>query len=125
MMHSERLHIVILLLIMIGLTACGREDHESPCGDGYGDCFIDPFFTIPDTAKISEPITPNNQTLGAINYEWDFGDGSSLYRSQTLAGPTHEFLYAGIYQVKLTAYCCQKFEGSYDDYQMEIVIVKE
>ena len=51
----------------------------------------------------------NNTSLNAVNYTWDFGDGTS----STLQSPTHTYLNPGNYNVKLIAtstYGCQNIE---------------
>ncbi len=45
-------------------------------------------------------ITFYNTSNSAINYRWDFGDSIS----STVPSPTHQYLYAGIYLVRLAAY---------------------
>jgi gliding motility-associated-like protein len=45
-------------------------------------------------------ISFNNQSSGAINYVWDFGDGSPI---DTATAPTHTFVNPGTYNVMLIA----------------------
>ena len=44
-----------------------------------------------------------NNTLNGVSYLWDFGDPSSPNNSSTLANPTHLYVSAGVYTVRLTA----------------------
>ena len=48
------------------------------------------------------PLTVNftNNSTGAVNYRWNFGDGDT----SIIASPSHVFLQQGEYQVVLTAY---------------------
>ncbi len=57
---------------------------------------------LPDysVATLDHPdITFNNQTEGALTFEWDFGDGSGSQETS----PTHHYADVGLYQVILKA----------------------
>ncbi|MEL7530438.1 MAG: gliding motility-associated C-terminal domain-containing protein, partial [Bacteroidota bacterium] len=62
------------------------------------------FVSIPDLGDsilLSEAnIQFNNLSLGAVSYEWEFGDGNA----SVLQDPTHTYVETGLYTIKLTAY---------------------
>ena len=59
-------------------------------------------FTSADTTKCQPSLTVNFQNLstGAVNWQWDFGDGSPISTAQH---PTHTYNNYGNYTVKLIA----------------------
>jgi hypothetical protein len=59
-----------------------------------------PDFTFKAEAAPSRKITFTNTSKNALNYTWDFGDGSP---TETSAAPTHTYAAAGTYTVTLTA----------------------
>ena len=50
-------------------------------------------------AGVGELVTFTNNSLNAMDYEWDFGDGNV----STDVNPTHTYDAVGVYTVKLTA----------------------
>lgn len=69
------------------------------------DFMIVPFITSNLTASFTHNTVSNttsftNNSTGAANYSWDFGDGSN----STAVNPTHNFAATGTYNVKLNAY---------------------
>lgn len=58
---------------------------------------FDADLTGPD---LSEPVTFYNNSSGASNYLWDFGDGST----SSLVSPSHTYSETGTYTVKLYAW---------------------
>ncbi len=57
-------------------------------------------FTVSDSVSTCPPliVTFTNNSINAINYSWDFGDGTS----STLASPTHFYTDPGVYNIVLT-----------------------
>ena len=53
-----------------------------------------------DKACVNTPLTFENASIGGTSFEWSFGDGSPL--SQDVS-PTHTYLQAGRYTVRLIA----------------------
>ncbi len=51
------------------------------------------------TPETNQTITFNDLTVGASQWQWDFGDGNT----STLQNPTHSYKYAGNYTVTLCA----------------------
>lgn len=58
------------------------------------------FDLLPDTACALETVGYLNNSLGALTYAWDFGDGNT----STTASPSHAYANAGTYDVELIAY---------------------
>ena len=56
-------------------------------------------FSAPNGAPVSAPLTFTNETLKAITYLWDFGDGTT----STEFSPTHRYFGSGTYTVRLSA----------------------
>ncbi|MCB0402773.1 MAG: PKD domain-containing protein [Flavobacteriales bacterium] len=52
-----------------------------------------------DTACVNENIIFSNNSIGAVTYSWDFGDGNT----STAITPTHAYGAAGTYTVQLIA----------------------
>lgn len=50
-------------------------------------------------AEITETVVIRNESTGAVQFHWDFGDGNI----STLENPTHKFQALGTYNVRLTA----------------------
>jgi PKD repeat protein len=61
-------------------------------------------FYTPDTASCSAPLAVNfsNNSISALQYFWDFGDGST----STDESPVHTYLNTGTYTVTLVAIGC-------------------
>ena len=55
-------------------------------------------FTMPDSACAPFEVVFVNESIGASEYLWDFGDGTT----STEADPTHTYTKGGVYTVKLT-----------------------
>jgi gliding motility-associated-like protein len=53
-----------------------------------------------DTVCLGSPVSFNNTSINAHNYLWTFGDGSA---PNTQVSPSHTFLAAGTYTVRLIA----------------------
>ncbi len=68
-------------------------------------------FTTPPAGCVPYNAVFLNNSLGGINFSWDFGDGST----STDENPTHLYTKVGTYMVKLTAYdssSCNKVDDS-------------
>lgn len=57
-----------------------------------------------NTPEVNESVSFTNTSAGAMQYEWDFGDGNT----SSAASPSHTYTVVGFYAVTLTAY---NFEG--------------
>jgi PKD repeat protein len=62
---------------------------------------VDAAFTLSDSILCDAPqtISVTNNSVGAVNYSWDFGNGDSSF----LIAPIYTFLTAGTYQIQLIA----------------------
>jgi hypothetical protein len=64
-----------------------------------------PLFAVPNPVNSGEVVgfdgSESNVSLGATNYAWNFGDGSSPVSSASAASVFHSFTYGGTYQVSL------------------------
>ncbi|MBD98885.1 MAG: hypothetical protein CMO34_03500 [Verrucomicrobia bacterium] len=60
-----------------------------------------PIAEFRDSASGCQPLTVSfiNESIYGVDYEWDFGDGTS----STQENPTHEYFREGVYAVKLRA----------------------
>jgi gliding motility-associated-like protein len=58
------------------------------------------FYYLPNPPLPNKPVSFNNQSVGAVRYLWDFGDGTY----STLENPTHLYNKSAILDVCLTAY---------------------
>ncbi|MGB0840019.1 MAG: PKD domain-containing protein, partial [Chitinophagales bacterium] len=68
----------------------------------FGSTFFDAQVEATPAASGCPPFTVNfsNATVGAIEFEWDFGDGSSISTAQY---PSHTFEEVGVYNVQMIA----------------------
>lgn len=74
-------------------------------------------FEIPDFACFQRTIVPENRSVNARSYEWDFGDGDTSLR----ANPTHTYADTGWYKVQLIVTNPQSCPGK-DTFSKEIYI---
>lgn len=58
---------------------------------------------LPGDPTTSETVTFSNFSTGAVNYTWDFGDGSPLYNTASNANITHTYNTYGTFTVTMTA----------------------
>lgn len=58
-------------------------------------------FSAPATGYTHNPIQFQNVSSGAVQYVWDFGDGTATV---TDAQPTHTFESVGVFTIQLSAY---------------------
>jgi gliding motility-associated-like protein len=68
--------------------------------DGDGDT---QYCLLPGDPATSEVVTFTNFTTGAVNYSWDFGDGSPVVNTASNAALTHTYSTYGTYTVTMTA----------------------
>lgn len=54
----------------------------------------------PNPPEINEPVRLINGSIGAVRYEWDFGDGSV----STERNPSHQYAASGDFNVRLVAF---------------------
>jgi hypothetical protein len=87
----KRLLVFIAGIIVVSmLSSCEKEEEKTPV----------PAFKISvEYAHVNEDVTFQNLSQNAINYEWDFADGTT----STEKNPTHIFTETGHYMVKLFA----------------------
>jgi gliding motility-associated-like protein len=52
---------------------------------------------VPFTSAFTDNTVPSGGS-----YRWNFGDSLSAYNRSTLTNPSHQFLYAGLYDISLT-----------------------
>jgi len=69
------------------------------CSGTGNPCNPDAAAFVGFTHSLCNPVSFNNASIGASNYNWNFGDGSS----SGLTNPTHTYAIAGFYLVTLTA----------------------
>jgi gliding motility-associated-like protein len=74
-----------------------------------------------DTVCNNYPISFNNNSNGAVNFIWDFGDGSPL---SNLPNPTHIYAATGIYTVTLIAIDSTKCNFA-DTSQVDVTVILE
>ncbi len=60
--------------------------------------------STPATGCVQYNAVFKNNTLNGVTYLWDFGDPSSPNNTSTLLDPTHMYINAGTYTVRLTAF---------------------
>jgi PKD domain len=67
---------------------------------------LQPLFTVPNPVNHGEvagfDATESNVSLGATNYEWNFGDGSKPVSGAGDASVFHSYTYGNTYEVSLT-----------------------
>lgn len=66
-------------------------------------------FTTPDHGCVPYNAVFTNNSLGGLNFQWDFGDGTS----STVDNPTHLYSKVGTYTVRLSAFdstSCNKMD---------------
>lgn len=68
--------------------------------DGDGDLIN---CLLPADPSTSETVTFSNCTTGGVSYEWDFGDGSPPFVTNSTADFTHDYTSFGTYTVTMTA----------------------
>ena len=69
--------------------------------------FVSSSFTVPLTQTSGctpHLVTPVNASVNALNYIWDFGDGSPSITTNTLVAPSHTYTQTGFYTITLIAY---------------------
>jgi PKD repeat protein len=49
-------------------------------------------------------VTFSNSTVGAVRYEWDFGDVTAVVPTTSKAGQTHTYASSGDWRVRLSAW---------------------
>lgn len=68
--------------------------------DGDGDLT---YCLFPGDNTTSETVTFSNATTNASSYSWDFGDGSPIFTTGSLAPFTHDYTTYGTFNVTMTA----------------------
>lgn len=68
--------------------------------DGDGDLV---YCLFPGDNTTTETVTFSNATTNATSYEWDFGDGSPIFTTGSLANFTHDYTSYGTFNVTMTA----------------------
>lgn len=68
--------------------------------DGDGDVIN---CLLPADPSTSEVVTFSNFTTGGVSYEWDFGDGSPVFTTNSTAPFTHTYSTYGTFTVTMTA----------------------
>jgi len=68
--------------------------------DGDGDVIN---CLLPADPSTTEDVVFSNTTTGAVSYSWDFGDGSPIFNTASLADFTHTYTSFGTYTVTMTA----------------------
>ena len=58
---------------------------------------------LPADPSTSEVVTFSNCTTGGVSYDWDFGDGSPIFTTNSTADFTHTYTSFGTYTVTMTA----------------------
>lgn len=68
--------------------------------DGDGNAI---YCLFPGDNTTTETVTFSNSTTNATTYEWDFGDGSPIFTTGSLANFTHDYTTYGTFTVTMTA----------------------
>lgn len=99
-MKYLKIQAVVILLMAITLTAC-KKNNEDPRPE------VDVMFK---TSVDGYTVNFQNETKGAVSYQWDFGDGNT----STEENPTHTYEGKGKYVPTLfvTSSSGKVFEGS-------------
>ncbi len=97
--------IVLKLVILLLLSSCGK--HKDP----KASFSVDILQTVDSTYNFSF----QNNSENAVNYEWDFGDGSTS--SQT--NPKHIYGKKGVFEVQLTV---TNEKGDFESSSQKIII---
>lgn len=84
---------ILFIALAIFATSCKKK-----CLDPSADLVAN--FDLPIEPYTDNELTFNNTSIGAVSYEWDFGDGTP--KSHSLH-PKHTYETDGWYSVKLTA----------------------
>ena len=84
-MNTKSLSPYLLVLAFAFISSCAKP--------------IANFSYNPEKAKVPARINFKNESQKAIQYEWDFGDGSTSKE----AAPNHQYLSSGNYEVSLKA----------------------
>lgn len=83
----KKIFYTLLILIPLGFTACTLRPHAD--------------FYVDDTVVyIGEEVWFTNESYNAVDYDWDFGDGTWTDDLDVV----HTYNASGIYEVVLTAY---------------------
>lgn len=76
-------------------------------------------FTAPDEACSPFEVDFDNESVGALSYWWEFGDGDT----HTIANPTHTYYNDGLEDVTFTAMLvAQSFFGCFDTTYADITV---
>jgi gliding motility-associated-like protein len=68
--------------------------------DGDGDLIN---CLLPADPSTSETVFFTNTTTGGVSYDWDFGDGTGIFTTNSTAGFNHVYTAFGTYTVTMTA----------------------
>lgn len=82
------------------VTVIDAPDVNISGDDGDGNLV---YCLFPGDSTTSETVTFSNATTNATTYEWDFGDGSPLFTTNSLAPFTHDYTSYGTFTVTMTA----------------------
>lgn len=95
-LKNRKIVLSCLLVIFSALVISCKKEKKDPPKDPLPDAA----FTYTSVRKLPVSVAFNNtsvsDTIGAT-YVWDFGDGST----STRPNPSHEYLQAGVYAVRL------------------------
>jgi PKD repeat protein len=89
MKKSIKLIPITIVTAFILFNACSKNQEDPPRAS---------FTLSPDIARVGDTIYFQNTSDGAINFEWDFGDGNG----STQENPWHIYSENGTYSIHLT-----------------------
>lgn len=91
---------ILLIAVSSLLVQCKKENVLGLNGSASIANFVAQVTAIKDTLPFAYNVTFNNTSEEGNQFQWDFGDNSSL---SSVKNPTHRYFVGGIYNVKLTS----------------------
>ncbi len=86
--------------ITIPVTVSAGPNAAIAGDDGDGNTV---YCLVPGDPATTDPVTFSNTTTGAVSYAWDFGDGTPIFTTGSLANFVHAYTAYGTYTVTMTA----------------------
>ena len=103
----KKIIVALLFISLAGVYSCSKNDPGIQPPSTFGEVTT-PTATIllgKSTFAVGDQVSFSSTGANIGSYTWDFGDGSS---PGTGSAPTHTYLKAGVYTVKLTVLSADK-----------------